>query len=82
MAIEAVFLRSLNTMNDDYRQPAVHYHDQAQRIRQLADEAHSDETRKQFLALAGQYERLAGQALRAAASGQDEDDRARWSSRG
>jgi hypothetical protein len=44
--------------------PAVHYHDQAQRIRSLAAEAHSLETRDQFLALAEQYERLAGQAAR------------------
>jgi len=49
------------------RPPALYYHDQAQRIRQMAAEAHSDETRKQFLTLAEQYERLAGQALRSAA---------------
>jgi hypothetical protein len=69
-------------MSDDYRQSAVHYHDQAQRIRQLADQAHSAETRQQFLALAGQYERLAGQALRSAALGHnDEDERAEHRSR-
>ncbi len=43
---------------------APYYLDQAQRIRRLASDAHSLETRDQFLALAEQYERLAGQATR------------------
>lgn len=40
-----------------------YYQEQSQRIRQLAANAHSTETRDQFLALAEQYERL-GQASR------------------
>lgn len=41
---------------------AGYYQEQSQRIRKLAADAHSSETRDQFLALAQQYERLAGQA--------------------
>ena len=58
-------------MNDDHCPPALHYHDQAQRIRHMAETAHSDETRRQFLALAEQYERLAGQALKTSAAGHE-----------
>jgi len=43
---------------------AGYYQEQSQRIRRLAADAHSSETRAQFLALAEQYERLAGQAAR------------------
>lgn len=51
-------------MTDEYLSPVTHYEEQAQRIRQLAVEAHSPETRDQFITLAEQYERLAGQAAR------------------
>lgn len=57
----------------DSRQPALRYYDQAQRIRQMAADAHSEETRTQFLTLAEQYERLAGQALKTAP--RDNDNR-------
>jgi hypothetical protein len=50
-------------MTDD-RRPSIYYYEQAQRIRQLAADAHSDETRGQFLTLAEQYERLASQACK------------------
>lgn len=59
-------------MNDQHRQPALYYQDQAQRIRHLAATAHSDETRQQFLTLAEQYERLAGQALKTSAAGNED----------
>ncbi len=51
-------------MTDKAGSPATYYQEQSQLIRRLAVDAHSSETRDQFLALAEQYERLAGQAAR------------------
>lgn len=45
-------------MADEAVPAAGHYHEQSLRIRRLAADAHSIETRDQFLALAAQYDRL------------------------
>lgn len=51
-------------MTDKAGSPAMYYQEQSLLIRRLAVDAHSSETRDQFLVLADQYERLAGQAAR------------------